>query len=731
MIVLQSSPLEASYRHAWVSRQAATSLAEKEEAFFQLESVLKRAPFHLAALQSHLDLALELDRAPAAIRSAERLYSIDRRNVTTLQMCAEVVMRYPTEQFVLPSISKESLSELVQKFGPVPQWRDSLVIEFANYCCHHPDSVDSQLTSAVGAAITTAADHIGSAKAHFESWHFARIFGEEDASLDSARRRIDDECPRNVAYEIYLASAKDAWLGDKPDDAKSFLTKAIDMKQNDYRCYELLGDVYQAQQESSQCTVAYLRAWRLAGDHPLELGIKLAESLAHGERYSALPPLVKTLENEVRKSAITPDRTLRIRLQLVYARLAMRQARHEDALQKLERCHMLATRNCSHSDELDEWVPAIETLQAQCLVRLGKYADTARLFENRASKIDSPAYQWRAAARAWRTDGNAFAAARCYRNAVFKQGGYSEIWLEYVSFLKDTRGIDEAAREVTFRHRRAQQGAAIADQVLAQAWEMVGRPGLAIQHYRLAAQHEAKDVAALAIALARQGQVHDALELIADDSWSVSAPIRAHTAAIVGANAANLSTASKATIMQIVQDGTTAASDDATLLMAAVQWYTRCQSTSDAMELLKRVVALQPENVIAANNLAMMLADEGCEFERAIECIDNALKQTGPVAEFLDTKGWILVQMNRSEEAIPWLIKAVEQSSSQDPITHLHLAAAYMDHGDRVHAREYLAAARAAPILPELLNTSEQRAWATLQKEFTQLASARADGVAW
>ncbi|MEO1983389.1 MAG: tetratricopeptide repeat protein, partial [Fuerstiella sp.] len=152
----------------------------------------------------------------------------------------------------------------------------------------------------------------------------------------------------------------------------------------------------------------------------------------------------------------------------------------------------------------------IETLQAQCLVQLGRYSDIARLFEERAGRVDSSPDQWTAAARAWRTANNASAASRCYRNAIFRLGSYSEVWLEYVHLLKVTSGIDEAAGEVAYRDRHADQEPPIADTVLAQAWEIVGQSDRAITHYRSAAKRNAHDVAALAIALARQGRTQDA-----------------------------------------------------------------------------------------------------------------------------------------------------------------------------------------------------------------------------
>ncbi|MEO2028570.1 MAG: archaeosortase/exosortase family protein [Fuerstiella sp.] len=510
LVYLQPSAQEARFRHAWVSGQAATTLTGRKQVFFQLEEILDRAPFHVATLRTHLDLALELDTAAAAIRSAERLYSIDRHEATTLQMCVEAMLRFPADDSGLPVLSAEILSELAENFGPASQWRDNLVIELAAFCCRHADSVDSGLTDSIGSAVTQSAREVGSAHAFFQAWHFNRVFAQGAASLELALSCIDDKCPKNVAYDIYVAAAEEAWGGRKPDDAHQFLTKAIALKPNDHRGYALLGDVHEAQQDWTQCSAARLRAWRLVGDRPLELGVKLAESLIRTERHPTLTPLVKSLVEVVNYPVVTHGKTLQVRLHLVETWLHIRAARHAEALQKLKYCHSLATGIRDQSELRNRMLQNIETLQAQCLVQLGRYSDIARLFEERAGRVDSSPDQWTAAARAWRTANNASAASRCYRNAIFRLGSYSEVWLEYVHLLKVTSGIDEAAGEVAYRDRHADQEPPIADTVLAQAWEIVGQSDRAITHYRSAAKRNAHDVAALAIALARQGRTQDA-----------------------------------------------------------------------------------------------------------------------------------------------------------------------------------------------------------------------------
>jgi tetratricopeptide (TPR) repeat protein len=632
----QTSPVEANYRQVCVSLQAASSRDDRRQAFLQLEGILQRAPLHVGVLRTHLNLALELDKADAAVQSAERLYLIDRHQAATLQMCAETRLRFASEPSALPAITAESLSSWIDRLGQVSTWRDDLVIEIAAICCQQPGAVDRSLVNAIQAAVCDAADRQQTARAHFASWQFEHAFGgpatslarargcldeargcldeargcldEARGCLDEARGCLDEDCPRRVAYEIYLASAKQAWQASEPDEAKAFAVAAIREISTDHRSYELLGDVYESQREWGRCAAAYLRAWRLAGDRPLEIGIKLAESLVRVGRHAESSSLVNGLVRQVDDPLISPDRRLRIRLRLVQTQLDVRAERYEAALQELQRCNALAKLLPPQADPSGELLHAIEVLRAQCLVRLGRYADAARLFEARAGRVDSPADQWTAAARAWTKGGNVSAAERCYRRAVAESANDPRVWLEYVQHLKASRGIDEAVAEVTKRQGRVGLEAPVSDRSLAQAWEI---------------------------------------------------------------------------------------------------------------GLLQRVVAAEPHNVVVANNLAMLLADEAKEFEQALQCIDRVLERTGPVAEFLDTKGWILLQMDRAAEAIPWLTEATARAYSADPVAQLHLAAAYMVTGDRDRAREYLESATGGQLRAELLNTSEQHAWQALQREFS------------
>ncbi|MDV6029939.1 MAG: tetratricopeptide repeat protein [Phycisphaera sp. RhM] len=744
LLQLQPDRIDARYRYAWASLQDADSVDASMRAFYQLESVLEQAPSHVDALRTLLELALELDQAKSACRSAERLYAIDQRDAHSLRLCVEAMLRFPHGSRPRhPLITVDRLNRWMDRFGPTSLWRDRLVIELASYCCDHAESMDRRVADAIEPAIADAASGVGSAHAFLQAWRFAQLFDTESPSIERARLSIDDHCPAGVAYRIYLASAREAVLQGRRDDAKRFLTKAMERMPNHHAAYAMLGDVYAGQGQWPQCSAAYLRAWRLVGDRPMGLGIKLAEALFHAARPAESAALVGQLMKQENQALQPVSRELRIRWMLVQARLDAHAGRPEAALKTIGRCQSLLAMSPALSVAA-AWLPALETLQAQCLVRLGRYDQAARLFESRATRGKGKpsgdgsagdarsADQWTAAARAWRSVGNTPAAERCYRSALAELGYDNEIWLELVDVLHDRYGVRGAIEEITLRQRRGGETAVPSDKIpvpsdkipvpsdkiVAQAYERVGRGDLAIGHYRAVAERGVEDVTALAIALARHGHADKAVTLVADPRWTVNTSLRAHTAAVIAVSTDDLSSAHQATLEPIIEHGMSEAVDDSTLLMAIVAWHMHHQRRTAAIELLDRAVTRHPDNVVAANNLAMLLAEEGRDFQRALRHIDHVLKQTGPVPEFLDTKGWILVRMNRAEDALEWFHRALADSGGASPTTHLHLAAAYLAVGNRDRARESFESVLVDQLHEDQLHHSEQRAWVRLQNEF-------------
>lgn len=80
-------------------------------------------------------------------------------------------------------------------------------------------------------------------------------------------------------------------------------------------------------------------------------------------------------------------------------------------------------------------------------------------------------------------------------------------------------------------------------------------------------------------------------------------------------------------------------------------------------EAYKRALAIVPDSPVVLNNFAYMLSVQGVRFEEALEYVDLALSAEPDTPSFRDTRGWILHQLGRDEEA---LIE-VEASLKDDP----------------------------------------------------------------
>ncbi|MFN7732880.1 MAG: tetratricopeptide repeat protein, partial [Pirellula sp.] len=89
-----------------------------------------------------------------------------------------------------------------------------------------------------------------------------------------------------------------------------------------------------------------------------------------------------------------------------------------------------------------------------------------------------------------------------------------------------------------------------------------------------------------------------------------------------------------------------------------------------AIALLEQIVEIDPKNVEALNNLANLLAESPDRVHEAIAVIDRAIDLGGEQPNLLDSKGCILMQAGRFDEAIPILKEAA--ASGTDPRFKLH-----------------------------------------------------------
>jgi tetratricopeptide (TPR) repeat protein len=116
----------------------------------------------------------------------------------------------------------------------------------------------------------------------------------------------------------------------------------------------------------------------------------------------------------------------------------------------------------------------------------------------------------------------------------------------------------------------------------------------------------------------------------------------------------------------------------------------------------------EPNNIVALNNLAWLLSLQIGRNEEALDIVTRAINSAGRRPELLDTRGVILFQLARNEEAIADLKEVAADAPSA--LRLFHLARAYQAVRDRVNATQALRKAKEMGLQTESMHPVEQEA---------------------
>ena len=108
----------------------------------------------------------------------------------------------------------------------------------------------------------------------------------------------------------------------------------------------------------------------------------------------------------------------------------------------------------------------------------------------------------------------------------------------------------------------------------------------------------------------------------------------------------------------------------------------------EAEEQYKKVLAINPEAAVAANNLAWIYVASGRADEEAFRLAKAAQRRLPDEPNVNDTLGWIYYLRQDYREAIRCLEASVQKAPK--PLTFYHLGMAYVRTGDTDKARDAL-----------------------------------------
>jgi len=114
----------------------------------------------------------------------------------------------------------------------------------------------------------------------------------------------------------------------------------------------------------------------------------------------------------------------------------------------------------------------------------------------------------------------------------------------------------------------------------------------------------------------------------------------------------------------------------------------------------------EPNNVVALNNLAWLLAHKPSDGAEALQRINTAVTGLGRQADLLDTRGVVYLALGKTEEALADFREATAEAAS--PARLFHLARAHLKARDTANARKALGQAKTLGLKPESLHPVEQ-----------------------
>ena len=146
--------------------------------------------------------------------------------------------------------------------------------------------------------------------------------------------------------------------------------------------------------------------------------------------------------------------------------------------------------------------------------------------------------------------------------------------------------------------------------------------------------------------------------------------------------------------VQVLEDGLKVNPESEELYMLLASAHSEQGQIDSAMAAYETVLHLNPRNVLAANNLAVLLVDrkgDPSSLQKAF-ALSRDFEKEAPHPLFLDTLGWVRFKMGQQEEAIR-LMKSAVAKSPDISVLNYHLGIAFFQSGKRAEARTYLSKA--------------------------------------
>jgi len=115
--------------------------------------------------------------------------------------------------------------------------------------------------------------------------------------------------------------------------------------------------------------------------------------------------------------------------------------------------------------------------------------------------------------------------------------------------------------------------------------------------------------------------------------------------------------------------------------------------SAETVELYQQLLKLEPNNLVAINNLAWIMSEKQGKYQEALELAQRGLKVAPQYMDLIDTRGMVyyrLGEFNKAVQDFTSCIKLYPSSAPAGVASRFHLARAYTKLGQKNKAIEYL-----------------------------------------
>ena len=154
--------------------------------------------------------------------------------------------------------------------------------------------------------------------------------------------------------------------------------------------------------------------------------------------------------------------------------------------------------------------------------------------------------------------------------------------------------------------------------------------------------------------------------------------------------------------------------DDRKILQSLADLWIWRSNESQAIETFRKIVQDRPNDVIALNNLAMLLADSPANSQEALPLINRAIELVGTKPALMDSKAYVLLRLGQYDDAIRILSALLTKNDS--PAVRFHLYQAYLKSSQTQLANELLTTIDLAALRKSPLTQSDQKELERIEK---------------